>query len=255
MAHSLWVVPLAALVLTQIAAVSTSVYLHRALAHRALRLHPVTDVGFRALLWLTTGQNRREWVAVHRKHHKFTDRAGDPHSPKVLGFWRVQLFNVYYYIREAKNPDTIRTFAPDLSEDRWDRAIFAWGRTGLAVGIALLCLTLGFWPGLIVAFTHAALYVFVLAPLINGLGHWRGAQNFENSAYNSRLLAFVTGGESLHNNHHAHPRAPKFSMRGLEFDPSWVVIRCLALLRLVEIVGGPVRLAQPARVGRAEMPR
>jgi stearoyl-CoA desaturase (Delta-9 desaturase) len=255
MAHSLWVVPLAALVLTQIAAVSTSVYLHRALAHRALRLHPVTDVGFRALLWLTTGQNRREWVAVHRKHHKFTDRAGDPHSPKVLGFWRVQLFNVYYYVREAKNPDTIRIFAPDLSEDRWDRAIFAWGRTGLALGIALLCLTLGFWPGLIVAFTHAALYVFVLAPLINGLGHWRGAQNFENSAYNSRLLAFVTGGESLHNNHHAHPRAPKFSMRRLEFDPSWVVIRCLALLRLVEIVGGSVRLPQPARVGRAEMPR
>jgi stearoyl-CoA desaturase (Delta-9 desaturase) len=216
--------------------------LHRGLAHRALRLHPVTDVCFRALLWLTTGQNRREWVAVHRKHHKFTDRTGDPHSPKVLGFWRVQLFNVYYYVREAKNPGTIRTFAPDLSEDRWDRVIFAWGRTGLAVGIALLCLTLGVWPGLIVAFTHAALYVFVLAPLINGLGHWRGAQNFVNTAYNSRLLAFVTGGESLHNNHHAHPRAPKFSMRRLEFDPSWTVIRCLALLRLVEIVGDPVRL-------------
>jgi stearoyl-CoA desaturase (delta-9 desaturase) len=242
MAHSWWIVPLAALALTQIAAVSTSVYLHRGLAHRALRLHPVTDVCFRALLWLTTGQNRREWVAVHRKHHKFTDRTGDPHSPKVLGFWRVQLFNVYYYVREAKNPGTIRTFAPDLSEDRWDRVIFAWGRTGLAVGIALLCLTLGVWPGLIVAFTHAALYVFVLAPLINGLGHWRGAQNFVNTAYNSRLLAFVTGGESLHNNHHAHPRAPKFSMRRLEFDPSWTVIRCLALLRLVEIVGDPVRL-------------
>jgi len=233
----------------------TSVYLHRALAHRALRLHPVTDVCFRALLWLTTGQNRREWVAVHRKHHKFTDRTGDPHSPKMLGFWQVQLFNVYYYVREAKNPDTIRTFAPDLSEDRWDRVIFAWGRMGLAVGIGLLCLTLGVWPGLIVAFTHAALYVFVLAPLINGLGHWRGAQNFANTAYNSRLLAFVTGGESLHNNHHAHPRAPKFSMRRLEFDPSWAVIRCLALLGLVVIVGGPVRLPQPARVGRAEMQR
>jgi stearoyl-CoA desaturase (Delta-9 desaturase) len=244
MTQSSWVVPLAALTLTQIAAVSTSVYLHRGLAHRALRLHPVADMCFRALLWLTTGQNRREWVAVHRKHHKFTERTGDPHSPKVLGFWRIQLFNVYYYVREAKNLDTIRTFAPDLPEDRWDRAIFSWGRTGLATGIALLCLVLGIWLGLIVAFTHATLYVFVLAPLINGLGHWRGAQNFENTAYNSRLLALVTGGESLHNNHHAYPRAPKFSMRRLEFDPSWVVIRFLALLRLVEIVGGPVRLSR-----------
>jgi stearoyl-CoA desaturase (delta-9 desaturase) len=89
---------------------------------------------------------------------------------------------------------------------------------------------------------HAALYVFVLAPLINGLGHWRGAQNFANTAYNSRLLSLVTGGESLHNNHHAYPRAPKFSMRRLEFDPSWAVIRCLALAGLVEVVGGPVRL-------------
>jgi stearoyl-CoA desaturase (delta-9 desaturase) len=162
----------------------------------------------------------------------------------VLGFWRIQLFNVYYYVREAKNLDTIQTFAPDLPEDRWDRMIFSWGRTGLATGIALLCLVLGVWPGLIVAFTHAALYVFVLAPLINGLGHWRGAQNFENTAYNSRLLALVTGGESLHNNHHAHPRAPKFSMRRFEFDPSWAVIRFLARLRLVEIVGAPVRLSR-----------
>jgi hypothetical protein len=47
--------------------------------------------------------------------------------------------------------------APDLAEDRWDRAIFSRGRTGLALGIALLCLTLGVWPGLIIASTHAAL--------------------------------------------------------------------------------------------------
>ena len=242
MTYHLWIVPLVALALAQLAAVATSVYLHRGLAHRAVYLHPVVDVCFRTILWLTTGQNRREWVAVHRKHHTFTDQEGDPHSPRLLGLWRIQLFNVYYYIREARNPETIRTFAPDLPEDRLDRAVFAWGRTGLALGIALLCLTLGVWPGLIVALTHAVLYVFVLAPVINGLGHWRGAQNFANTAYNSRLLAWVTGGESLHNNHHAHPRAPKFSMGRFEFDPSWVVIRCLAAVGLAKITGTPVRV-------------
>src|SRR5439155_832156 len=81
---------------------------------------------------------------------------------------------------------------------------------------------------LIAALAHATLYVAVLAPLINSLGHWRGAQNFTNTAYNSATLAWVTGGESLHNNHHAHPRAPKFSVRRVEFDPSWLVIRGLA---------------------------
>jgi stearoyl-CoA desaturase (delta-9 desaturase) len=152
----------------------------------------VADAGFRTLFWLTTGQTRREWVAVHRKHHTFTDREGDPHSPRLLGLWRVQVWN-------------------------------------------------GIWPGLVTGLMHAVLYVFVLAPLINGLGHWRGAQNFANTAYNSRVLAWARGSESLHNNHHAHPRAPKFSMRRFEFDPSWVVIRCLAAVRLVEIVGAPVR--------------
>src|SRR5512132_856419 len=92
---------LAVLALTQVAVLATSVYLHRALTHRSLVVHPVADVAFRTVLWLTTGQRRREWVAVHRKHHTFTDRDGDPHSPRLLGLWRVQLLNVYYYVREA----------------------------------------------------------------------------------------------------------------------------------------------------------
>lgn len=133
--------------------------------------------------------------------------------------------NVLYYVREARNRDTIRTFAPDVPEDRLDRAVFSRGWLGLGVGIAILGLVVGVWPGLIAALAHAVLYVVVVAPLINGLGHWRGAQNFRNTAYNSALLAWVTGGESLHNNHHAQPRVPKFSVRRFEVDPSWLVIR------------------------------
>ncbi len=242
MTYHLWIIPLVALTLLQFAAVATSVYLHRGLAHRSLQLHPVTDVGFRTILWLTTGQNRREWVAVHRKHHTFTDREGDPHSPRLFGLWRVQLMNVYYYIREARNPETLRTFAPDITEDWLDRTIFAWGLSGLGVGITLLCLTFGLWTGLTAALLHAILYVFVLTPLINGLGHWHGTQNFANTAYNWRTLAWVTAGESLHNNHHAYPRAPKFSMSRFEFDPSWVVIRCLSAAGLAKITGVPVRV-------------
>jgi len=241
-----WIAPLVAVALTQIAAVATSTYLHRALAHRSLTVHPVADVLFRAVLWLTTGQDRREWVAVHRKHHAFTDRDGDPHSPLLRGFWHVQFLNAYYYAREARDPDTIRRFAADIRPDRLDRAIFSRGWTGLALGTAMLCLILGLGAGLIAAGLHAVLYVLVLAPLINGLGHWRGAKNFGNTAYNSRVLAWMTGGESLHNNHHAHPRSPRFSARRLEFDPSWVVIRALAAVKLVAITGPAIpRLAPP----------
>jgi len=53
----------------------------------------------------------------------------------------------------------------------------------------------------------------------------------------------VPGGESLHNNHHANPRAPRFSVRSWEFDPSWPVIRALGAWRLLTIAETPVRLA------------
>lgn len=238
-----WAVPLVALAVTQLAVFATSIYLHRALAHHSVRLHPVVGVAFRAILWLTTGQCRQQWVAVHRKHHAFTDRDGDPHSPLLLGFWRVQLVNVYYYIRESRNPKTLETFAPDLPPDRLDRVLFSRGVLGLGVGLGVLCAAIGLWPGLIAGLIHAVLYVFVIAPLINALGHWRGAKNFENTAYNSRFWAIITGGESLHNNHHAHPRSAKFSVRRSEFDPSWPVIRALEAMRLLVVLGPPVALA------------
>lgn len=231
------VAPLAAILLAQFAVIATSIYLHRALAHRSLSVHRAMDIFFRAWLWLTTGQARRQWVAVHRKHHAFTDREGDPHSPRLLGFWRVQLGNVFYYIREARNQETIKRFAPDLPEDWLDRKVFSHGWFGLAAGIALLWLTLGIGPGSLAAALHAVLYVFVLAPLINGLGHWRGVQNFRNTAFNIRTLAWFTGGESLHNNHHANPNSPKFSMGRWEFDPSWPLITLFAKMGIITIVG------------------
>ena len=231
------------LVVTEAAVIATSVYLHRGLAHRSLRVHPIADFLFRCILWLSTGQNRREWVAVHRKHHAFTDKEGDPHSPLLEGFWKVQLGNVFYYVREARNPETIARWAKDIKDDIWDRLFFNWGTLGAIVGVSLAMLLLGAVWGLAVAVGHFVLYVFVLAPAINALGHWWGRKNFgSNSATNLRVLAWLTGGESLHNNHHAYPSSPKFSMRRLEFDPSWVVIKVLVALRLVSLIGERVKL-------------
>ena len=235
------IITVTSFVLAQIATFATSIYLHRTLAHRSLALKLPVSFLFRLALWLWTGQSQQQWVAVHRKHHTFADREGDPHSPLVLGFWKVQLWNVYYYIREARRVQTVQTFAPDLAPDRLERYVFSYGWTGLFLGTALVCVALGWWQGILAMLGHGLLYVFVLAPLINGLGHWWGAQNFQNTAYNSRVLAWLTGGESLHNNHHAFPRSPKFSLRRSELDPSWIMIRVLAALRLAAVVGPPLK--------------
>ncbi len=223
------------IVALQIMVFSTTIYLHRAATHRALTLHPFAAWIFRFCIWLTTGIVPREWVAVHRKHHAHTDEQGDPHSPVLEGFWQVQFGNVYYYIKESRNQETINTFAKDfLKSDFWDRIAFNHGKAGLVIGTGLACVVLGWW-GLFTAAFAGFMYVFVLSSSINGLCHHFGYKNFNNTAGNFRSVALLTGGEGLHNNHHGRPRAAKFSVRPSEIDPAWPIIRTLEFLGLARI--------------------
>jgi len=219
-------------ILTQVAVIGTTIFLHRTATHRALVLNPIVAWMFRCSLWITTGICTKEWVAVHRKHHAFTDEEGDPHSPALMGFWSVQLGNVFHYMKEAKNTDVVERYARDIEEDWWDRTLFNRGLTGVGIGIVALCLVMGVGWGLLAAGTHAVMYVFVLSSSINGLCHHVGYKNFDNTATNLRLLALVTGGEGLHNNHHGFPRSPKFSFRTSEIDPAWPIIKLLIALGL-----------------------
>ena len=57
----------------QLSSMATTIYLHRTLAHKGLKLHPAVAMLMRIQLWLFTGIVTREWVAVHRKHHHFAD--------------------------------------------------------------------------------------------------------------------------------------------------------------------------------------
>jgi stearoyl-CoA desaturase (Delta-9 desaturase) len=224
------------LVVLQIMVFSTTIYLHRGVTHRAVVFHPIAAWMFRLAVWLTTGIVPREWVAVHRKHHAHTEEDGDPHSPILLGFWKVQLGNVFYYVKEARDPATVATYAKDMAKsDLWDKIAFNYGGVGMLIGTTLLCLTLGFWWGLFAAAFAGFMYVFVLSSSINGLCHYFGYKNFDNTAGNFRSVALLTGGEGLHNNHHGRPRAAKFSVRKSEIDPAWPVIRSMEFLGLAKV--------------------
>lgn len=229
------------LAVIQVAVFGTTIYLHRAATHGALILRPAVVWVFRFALWLTTGIFDGEWVPVHRKHHAFTDLEGDPHSPKLEGFWNVQFGNVFYYVRGAKlmaqNGELERYSQGLETNDWWSRHVFRRGFTGVAVGTAVLCVALGVGWGLFAAGFHAFMYVFVLSSSINGLCHTVGQRNFNNTATNVRILAPFIGGEPLHNNHHEHPRSPKFSFGRWEIDPAWPVIRLLVFCRLATLDG------------------
>src|SRR6267142_4740541 len=214
-----------AFVVTELAIMVTTVYRHRALA-----IKPAAALPIRALIWVTTGMRPRGWVAVHRKHHSATDTADDPHSPIVHGFWRVQLGNVGLYKKVAGDEVAVKRYARDLPADKLDRALFDHALLGLGIGIAIAMvftslIGLGWQVGLIGSLLHAFLYV-MLSGAINAVGHTFGTRPHENSATNGQLLAVVTGGEGLHNNHHAAPTSATFALHG-EFDPGWWLIRAL----------------------------
>jgi stearoyl-CoA desaturase (delta-9 desaturase) len=221
----------------QVANMVTTVYLHRSLAHRGLTLKPGVVFACRVITWTTTGIRPREWAAVHRRHHAFTDTDGDPHSPRVLGWARVQLTNPKLYRVAARDGVTVDRYARDVPADRWDRVLMDRSWLGLAVGITMLILALvPIWGvtgavvwGLVASVAHMVIYLG-LSGAVNAIAHTFGRRPHDNSATNLQWLAWLTSGEGLHNNHHAAPTTARLSFRRGEFDPAWPVIRLLRRL-------------------------
>jgi stearoyl-CoA desaturase (Delta-9 desaturase) len=236
---------IAAALVTQLATFATTVYLHRALAHRAITVHPRVAMGFRLVIWITTGIAPRAWVAVHRKHHAFSDTPQDPHSPVVLGFWAVQLGNVKLYRDTIRDGVTVTKYSRDLPPDRLDRALFDHAFSGLAVGIGFLVLVLGWQGGLLAAGIHTVAYLSISAA-VNAVGHTFGKRPYDNLATNNQWLAWLAGGEGLHNNHHAAPTSARFALDPGQIDPGWWLVRGLVKTNLASLRHEDVKLKQPA---------
>lgn len=237
----------AGFIVTMFANLVTTVFLHRTLSHRAVHLASPVRFVCRVLVWVSTGIRPRQWVAVHRKHHAYTDIEGDPHSPVLLGWMRVQVSNVALYRRAVRDPELVPKYARDLPRDRWDRILFDRALVGLALGIAILVVAIGPVAGLLAALVHVNLYLGTSAA-VNAIGHHFGRRPYPNGAGNLQWLAFLTAGEGLHNNHHAAPTSARLSHRWFEVDPGWWCIRVLAGVRLarVRLVAGSRRSANPA---------
>ena len=236
---------LASALVTQASVFATTVYLHRVLAHRALVLRPCVALLFRAVLWITTGITPRAWVAVHRKHHAFSDTPQDPHSPKVLGFWAVQVGNVRLYRATIRDGVTVAKYSRDLPPDRLDRALFDHAVAGLAIGITLLILVLGPVAGLVAAGVHTVAYLAINSA-VNAVGHTFGKRPYDNLATNNQWLAWISGGEGLHNNHHAAPTSARFALDRGQRDPGWWLIRLLLRTQQAEVRHEEIKLKQSA---------
>jgi stearoyl-CoA desaturase (delta-9 desaturase) len=180
------------------------------------------------------------WVATHRRHHMFSDRSGDPHSPHRYGDHGAALLRGlafshvgWLFVSDASNADR---YAPDMLRDRdlqrIDRLfpVLAVASVTIPFGIGYLlsgtlvgALTALLWAGLVrMALLHHVTWS------VNSLCHTFGKRSDGSTDRSTNLwpLAAISLGDSWHNVHHAHPTWARHGARRGMVDPSaWIIRR------------------------------
>ena len=225
------------LIVTHITIACVTLFLHRGQAHKSVEFHPVIEHFMRAWLWLTTGMVTKQWVAIHRKHHRYSDRAGDPHSPHVYGIGRVFFKGAMLYHAASKDKDMVGTYGRGTPADWVERNIYTpHSRLGIGLVLVLNTVMFGWWGPVIWGIQMIWIPLWA-AGVINGLGHWAGYRNGETRDLSRNLVPWgiVVGGEELHNNHHLDPASARLSRNWWEFDIGWMYICILRTLRLATV--------------------
>ena len=225
------------LITTHITIVCVTLYLHRSQAHKAIIFNPIVAHFMRFWLWLTTGMITKEWVAVHRKHHRFCEKQGDPHSPKVYGLFTVLFKGVILYKNAAEDKKMIDSYGVGTPDDWVERNLYS-KYTVLGI-LILLALNIYLFDALgLLIWTIQMIWIpFWAAGVVNGVGHFWGYRNAHTNDNSKNIIPidFIVGGELLHNNHHIDPKNPKLSKKWFEFDIGWMWLTILRFLRLARI--------------------
>ena len=172
------------------------------------------------------------WVAVHRKHHRFSDQDDDPHSPRHGRWWSHLLWMLPRHDSDqwAK---LYAGYAPDLLRDGFLRFLnrsFLWWQ--LLVGAMLFLIGWITWDvttavSLVVYGVFLRLVLVMHSTwLINSATHIWGYRNYSTNDDSRNLwwVALLTYGEGWHNNHHADQRAARHGHRWWELDLTWLTI-------------------------------
>ncbi|MDI2031892.1 acyl-CoA desaturase [Saccharopolyspora sp. TS4A08] len=174
------------------------------------------------------------WVADHRRHHAYSDRDGDPHSPWRFGSSPAALAKGFWYShmgwlfeRDLTNHDR---FAPDLQKDaelvRVDKLFPLWTALSLVLpGILGGLITWSVWGGVTAFFWAGLVRVSLLHHVtwsVNSICHMIGERPFKSrdKASNFWPLAILSFGESWHNSHHADPTCARHGVLRGQLDIS-----------------------------------
>ena len=228
---------IATLVMVQITIACVTLYLHRSQAHRGVTFHPVVEHAMRFWLFLTTGMVTKQWVAIHRRHHRFDDAEGDPHSPHIFGIWTVFFKGALLYNTASKDKQMVAQYGVGTPDDWMERNVYTpHSRLGIVLMLIINLCLFGLW-GWLVWIVQIIWIPLWAAGVVNGFGHWWGYRNTDTKDFSRNIVPwdFWVGGELLHNNHHADPASPKLSRKWYEFDIGWMYITILKFLGLARL--------------------
>jgi stearoyl-CoA desaturase (Delta-9 desaturase) len=231
-------------VMIQLMFLGVSLYLHRDQSHGGLVLHPMLRHFFRFWLWFCSGTVTREWVAVHRRHHAYADRPGDPHSPVVFGLKRVLLQGYELYAAAARDPTILANYGRGTPADWLERNLYSrFSKVGISLFVVLQLVMFGI-PAIAMLGVQLMAQPLFAAGVINGLGHHLGYRSFEMPIAATNIVPWgvLIAGEELHNNHHAFPSSPRFAVQAWEIDTGWLficILRALGLARVGNLAPSP----------------
>jgi stearoyl-CoA desaturase (Delta-9 desaturase) len=203
---------------------------HRYFSHHAYKTSRAFQFGLACLAQSSAQKSVLWWAAKHRHHHLHSDTKTDIHSPRHKGFFYSHVGWVFVPKNAETNLVKIADFAcyPELM----------WLHKHELVPptlLALLCLVIGGWPGLVVGFLWSTVLVYHATFCINSLAHVHGRKRYVtgDDSRNNWLLAFFTMGEGWHNNHHAYQSSARQGFNWWEIDPTFYILNALSWIGLV----------------------
>ncbi|PSJ29136.1 acyl-CoA desaturase [Streptosporangium nondiastaticum] len=235
--------------------VGVTVGYHRYAAHRAFRSGPV----FEAIIMIAGAMGAQGplvwWVATHRRHHRFSDREGDPHSPNLRGRGLKQRLRGLWYAHMpwmlSDEDSRWSVFAPDLLRNQrlmyYHRTYPYWVISGLAIPGLIGFAVEGTEKAILTGALFGGLARIFLANqatwMVSSVSHAVGSRPFHNGdrSANNWPVAFLTFGEGLQNNHHAFPGSYRHGVTWLEPDLSGWLLAVLGKLGIVTDLREPTR--------------
>jgi len=202
---------------------------HRYFAHKSYKTSRVFQF---VLAWIACSATQKGplwWAGTHRRHHRYADKPGDPHSPRE-GFYYAHQGWVFDNRWEGTPVEAMRDFAayPEL----------VWLNKYHFVPplvLALACYAIGGFAGLVWGFAVSTTLLWHATYSVNSLAHLWGSRRYQtdDTSRNNLLIALLTFGEGWHNNHHYYMASARNGFFWWEIDVTWYVLRALAALGIV----------------------